>query len=69
MNYQTAKQQNPALKEVRFKEYLLLCEGTEIRYAFLIEYLNRSEYIGCQHLCQEWLNDVQKQYNEKGIAN
>ena len=63
MILETAKKQNPTLKEVRFNEYLLLCEGTEIRYAFLLEYLHRSEYIGCQHLCQSWLKEVQTEFD------
>lgn len=68
MNYQNTKKLNPTLKEVRFNEYILLCEGQIIKFAFLLEYLTRNKYVGNQHLHTSWIADIQTEYN-KGLAN
>lgn len=64
MLYQTAKALNPTLQEIRFAEYLLLCEGNQIKFAFLLEYMNRNKYIGCDHLHSAWVAQIQEDFDK-----
>jgi hypothetical protein len=68
MTFAQVKNLHPQLIECRFEKYLLLCEGTIIKFAFEFAYLN-TDKVGSQHLHTSCLTEIQNLFNQAKQAN